>query len=82
MHVGRPPGRAPAAAGERRGAVLGPLPGGGGNRSRGSVSPPPRPEAGWRAQAVQPRFLQMQGQSLQLQCHVRPGREEKHIKRG
>ena len=38
---------------------------------------PPRPDAGWRAQAVQPRFLQMQGQALQLQCHVRPSREER-----
>ena len=33
-------------------------------------------DAGWRAQAVQPRFVQMQGQPLQLQCHVRTGREE------
>ena len=39
--------------------------------------PPPRPDAGWRAQAVQPRFLQMQGQALQLQCHVNPSREER-----
>ena len=38
---------------------------------------PPRPDAGWRAQALQPRFLQMQGQALQLQCHVRPSREER-----
>ena len=38
---------------------------------------PPRPDAGWRAQALQPRVLQMQGQALQLQCHVRPSREER-----
>ena len=38
---------------------------------------PPRTDAGWRAQAVQPRFLQMQGQTLQLQCHVHPGCEER-----
>ena len=30
---------------------------------------------GRRAQAVQPRFLHMHGQALQLQCHVRRGRE-------
>ena len=48
-----------------------------GKISRQEACRPPRTNAGWRAQTVQPCFLQMQGEALQLQCHVHPGRDER-----